>query len=171
MGTVEIVVAHPAGRRLAPRCSALLKRLLKETGRPGAGVTLLLASDREVRRLNRAWLGQDRTTDVLSFPAQGDLEPGRPHLGDIAISVAQAARQARRARWRLRDEISLLLTHGFLHLLGYDHETDGGEMRRLEEGLLDRVARVRLARRRVPWGEAGAGSGKGRGKRPEDRMS
>ena len=108
---------------------------------------------------------------MLSFPAQGDLEPGRPHLGDIAISVSQAARQARRARWRLGDEISLLLTHGFLHLLGYDHETDGGEMRRLEEGLLDRAARVRLARRRVPWGEAGAVSGKGRGKRPEDRMS
>lgn len=168
MGTVEIVVAHPAGRRLAPRCSRLLKRLLKETGRRGAGITLLLASDREVRRLNRAWLDRNRTTDVLSFPARGDLEPGQPHLGEIAISVSQAARQARQARWPLRDEISLLLTHGFLHLLGYDHEADGGEMRRLEEGLLDRAAGVRLARRRMPWGEARAASGKGRRKRPED---
>ena len=168
MGTVEIVVAHPAGRRLAPRCSRLLKRLLKETGRRDAGVTLLLASDREVRRLNRAWLHRDRTTDVLSFPARGDLEPGQPHLGEIAISVSRAARQARRARWPLRDEVSLLLTHGFLHLLGYDHESDGGEMRRLEEGLLDRAAGVRLARRRMPWGEAGAAPGKGRRKRPED---
>lgn len=170
MGTVEIVVAHPAGRRLAPRCSRLLKRLLKETGRRGAGVTLLLASDRDMRRLNRAWLDRDRTTDVLSFPARGDLEPGRPHLGEIAISVSRAARQARGARWPLRDEIALLLTHGFLHLLGYDHESDGGEMRRLEEGLLDRAAGVRLARRRLPWGEAGAAPGKGRRKRPEDRV-
>ena len=168
MGTVEVVVAHPDGRRLAPRCSRLLKRLLKETRRQRAGVTLLLASDRVVRRLNRAWLDRDRTTDVLSFPARGDLEPGRAHLGEIAISVSQAARQARRARWPLRDEVSLLLTHGFLHLLGYDHESDGGEMRRLEEGLLDRVAGIRLARRRIPWGEAGMAPGKGRRKRPED---
>ncbi len=169
MGTVEIVVAHPAGRRLAPRCSRLLRRLMRETGRRGTGVTLLLASDRELRRLNRAWLDRDRTTDVLSFPAQGDLEPGRPHLGDIAISVPQAARQARRANWRLHEEISLLVTHGFLHLLGYDHETDGGTMRSLEEGLLDRAARVRLARRRLPWGGAGPTPGKGRRKRPEVR--
>jgi probable rRNA maturation factor len=168
MGTVEIVVAHPAGRRLARRCSTLIKRLLTETGRPGAGVTLLLASDREVRRLNRAWLDRDRTTDVLSFPAGGDLEPGRPHLGDIAISLSQAARQARRAGWPLRNEVALLLTHGFLHLLGYDHETDRGTMRRLEEGLLGRAARVRLAQRRVPWGVPGAAPGRGRRRRPED---
>lgn len=169
MGTVEIVVAHPAGRRLAPGCSRLLRRLVKASGQRRAGVTLLLASDREVRRLNRAWLDRDRTTDVLSFPAQGELEPGRPHLGDIVISVPQAARQARRARWRLRDEVSLLLTHGFLHLLGYDHETDDGEMRRLEEDLLNRAARVRLARRRLPWGKARAAHGKGRRKRQEVR--
>jgi rRNA maturation RNase YbeY len=169
MGTVEIVVAHPAGRRLAGRCSTLLKRLLRQTGRPGAGVTLLLASDREVRRLNRAWLDRDRTTDVLSFPAGGDLEPGRPHLGDIAISLSQATRQARRAGWPLRNEVALLLTHGFLHLLGYDHETDRGMMRRLEEDLLCRAARVRLAQRRVPWGVPGAAPVRGRMRRPEDR--
>ena len=169
MGTVEIVVSHPAGGRLGRRCSTLLKRLLAETGRRDSGVTLLLASDREVRRLNRAWLDRDRTTDVLSFPAGKDLEPGRPHLGDIAISLPQAARQARRARWPLRDEVALLLTHGFLHLLGYDHETDDGTMRRLEEGLLSRAARVRLARRRVPWGAPRAATERGRAKRPEDR--
>ena len=169
MGTVEIVVAHPAGGRLARRCSTLLKRLLDETGRRGAGITLLLASDREVRRLNRAWLDHDRTTDVLSFPSGGDLEPGRPHLGEIAISLPQAARQARRAGWPLRDEVALLLTHGFLHLLGYDHETDKGTMRRLEEDLLSRTARIRLARRRVPWGTPGTAPGRGRTRRPEDR--
>jgi probable rRNA maturation factor len=120
--------------------------------RDGSGVTLLLASDTEVRRLNRMFLGKDRTTDVLSFPSRGDLVPGHRHLGDLAVSVPQARRQARRARWTLEEEMALLVTHGFLHLLGYDHETDRGDMKRLEETLLARVARVSLRRRRLPWG-------------------
>jgi len=159
MGQVEIVVACRGGRRLAAPCSRLLRRLLKATRRERSGVTLLLASDEHVRRLNRRWRGTRRTTDVLSFPARGELEPGQPHLGDIAISVPQAARQARRARWSLEDEMALLLTHGFLHLLGYDHETDDGVMRRLEEDLLRRAAGVALRRRRVPWGEGWATAG------------
>ncbi len=115
-------------------------------------MTLLLAADPEVRRLNRLYRRKDRSTDVLSFPAEGDLEPGRPHLGEIAISVTQAVRQARRAGWSLREETSLLVVHGFLHLIGYDHERDNGAMRRKEEALLRRVARVRLDRRGITWG-------------------
>jgi probable rRNA maturation factor len=154
MGPVEVVVARPAWRSMAPRCTRLLGRLLRATGRAGSGVTLRLAPDREVRRLNRIFRGKDRTTDVLSFPARGDLEPGRHHLGDLAISLPQARRQARRAGWSVEEELSLLVTHGFLHLLGYDHETDDGEMRRLEKDLLARAARVFLNRRRLPWGGA-----------------
>jgi len=153
MGPVVVVVARPAWRSMAPRCTRLLGRLLRATGRTDSGVTLRLAPDREVRRLNRIFRGKDRTTDVLSFPACGDLEPGRLHLGDLAISVPQARRQARRAGWSLEEELSLLVTHGFLHLLGYDHEKDDGEMRRLEKELLARAARVFLNRRRLPWGE------------------
>ncbi len=153
MGAIEVLAAVPAGRRVAPACRRLLRRLLRETARPRDGVTLLLAADAAVRRLNRRYRGKDRTTDVLSFPAGGDLEPGRPHLGEIAISMPRAARQARRAGWRLEEEIALLVTHGYLHLLGYDHETDDGTMRRLEENLLRRAGVV-LSRRRRPWGDA-----------------
>ena len=156
MGPVEVVVARRTWRRLAPRCSRLLGRLLRATGRTGSGVTLLLAPDAGVRRLNRTFLKKDRTTDVLPFPAGGGLVPGPPHLGDLVVSVPQARRQARRAGWSLEDELSLLVTHGFLHLLGYDHERDSGEMRRLEEDLLARTAHVSLKRRRLPWGEAQA---------------
>ncbi len=106
-----------------------------------------------MRRLNREFRGKDQTTDVLSFPAVSDLEPGRPHLGEIAISLPRAGRQARRADWRLRDELALLVTHGYLHLLGYDHEKDDGAMHRLEERLLLRTAGVVLDSRRTPWGE------------------
>jgi probable rRNA maturation factor len=152
MGEVAIVVAAPTGRRLAASCRSVLHALLREMGRRGCSVTLLLESDTTLRRLNRTFRGEDRTTDVLSFPAGGDLEPGHPHLGDIAISVPRAGRQARRAGWTLREEMALLVTHGFLHLLGYDHEIDDGTMRRLEEDLLRRAARVLMARRRLPWG-------------------
>ncbi|MFQ5878118.1 MAG: rRNA maturation RNase YbeY [Acidobacteriota bacterium] len=155
MGSIEVVAADPAGRRLAPACGRLLRRLVRATGRQGAGVTVLLASDAEVRRLNRTFRGVDRATDVLSFPSGGPLQPGGGHLGDIAISVPRAARQARRAGWSLANELGLLLTHGYLHLLGHDHETDDGEMWRLERELLRSAARVPIGARRRPWGEAG----------------
>ena len=160
MGAVTVIAARPSWRRLAPRCARLLGRLRRETRATGS-VTLRLANDREVRRLNRDFRGKDRTTDVLSFPAQGDLEPEEPHLGDLAVSVPQARRQARRAGWSLEEEMSLLVTHGFLHLLGYDHERDQGQMRRLEESLLVRLARVSLKKRGLPWGDAGSAGPEG----------
>jgi probable rRNA maturation factor len=161
MGAIAVLVARPAWRGFAPRCSRLLGRLLRATRKGRCGVTLLLASDKEMRRLNRVFLGRDRATDVLSFPARGELEPGSPHLGDLAVSVPQARRQARRAGWTVEEELALLVTHGFLHLLGYDHEEDDGEMRRLEEGLLERAAHVSLRKRRLPWGDASGGASGG----------
>lgn len=80
-----------------------------------------------MRRLNRDFRRQDRTTDVLAFSAgEGEL------LGDIVVSVPYAARQARRHGESPSREIERLLLHGYLHLLGYDHETDDGEMDKLE---------------------------------------
>jgi len=81
------------------------------------------------------------------------LEPGTAHLGEIAVSLETAARQARRAGWPLASELALLLTHGLLHLLGHDHETDDGTMHRLERRLLLKVAGIDLAERALPWGE------------------
>jgi probable rRNA maturation factor len=152
-GRIEVVARHPAGRRLVPALRRLVGRLLRRQGHGTAGLSLLLASEAELRRLNRRFLGKDRPTDVLSFPAGGALEPGVPFLGEIAISVPRAAIQARRAGWALREEAALLTVHGVLHLLGYDHERDDGTMRRLEEDLLRRDAGVVLGRRRRPWGD------------------
>jgi rRNA maturation RNase YbeY len=149
---VEVVTRTAGGSRHALRSRRLLHGLRRATRRSSFGLTLLITGDGEIRRLNRRHLGHDRTTDVLSFPADGMLEPGRAHLGDIAVSLPRARRQARRAGWPLDSEMALLLTHGYLHLLGHDHETDDGTMHRLEARLLERVARVRLDRRRLPWG-------------------
>lgn len=100
-----------------------------------------LVGDRAMREVNRRHRAKDQTTDVLSFAAGGVPDPeGSRHLGDILISVPQAARQARERGHGLDRELRVLLLHGYLHLLGYDHERDGGKMlrlqRRLEEALL-----------------------------------
>ena len=153
---VEVVSRTAGGDRHAVSSRRLLLGLRRATRKSDCGVTLLLTGDREIRTLNRRHLGHDRTTDVLSFPGSGTLEPGTAHLGDIAVSLPRARRQARRAGWPLDSEMALLLTHGYLHLLGHDHETDDGAMHRLEARLLERVARVRLDRRRLPWGHTAA---------------
>ncbi len=134
-------------------------------------MTVLLTTDAEIRRLNRSFRNCDRTTDVLSFPFDGDLEPRKAHLGDIAISMPRAARQARRAGWPLASEIALLITHGYLHLLGYDHETDDGIMRRREVSLLRRIARIDLSDRNLVWGGRADGEETGRARRHVGRSA
>jgi probable rRNA maturation factor len=99
-----------------------------------AGATVVFVSDRAMAELNRRWRGTRGTTDVLSFPAAQDkFEKSEGlNLGDIVISVEQAARQAKENKLSLNTEVAQLILHGLLHLCGYDHATDKGEMNRLE---------------------------------------
>lgn len=94
----------------------------------GAPFTVLLSSDRRLRRLNRAFLGKDTPADVLSFPSPGP----DGFLGEMAISVPRAREQAAALGHSIESEIAILMLHGVLHLLGHDHEADRGRMRRLE---------------------------------------
>lgn len=98
-------------------------------------VALVLAGEGRVRRLNARYRGKDLPTDVLSFPGPG----GEAGLGDIVISVPTARRNARRQGHGLGRELEVLALHGFLHVLGYDHEKDGGRMDRLEARLRRRL--------------------------------
>jgi probable rRNA maturation factor len=100
-------------------------------------LALVLGGDRALRTLNARYRRKDRPTDVLSFPAGG----GEAGLGDVLISVPAAERNARRLGRSLESELQVLALHGFLHIVGYDHETDDGEMERLE---------ARLRRRLIP---------------------
>jgi len=97
-------------------------------------VTVVFVSDRAMRELNRLWRHKRGTTDVLSFPAdQDEFEKVEGStLGDVVISIEQAARQAKENEFTLEQEIAQLILHGMLHLCGYDHGTDNGEMNRLE---------------------------------------
>jgi probable rRNA maturation factor len=99
-----------------------------------ASATIAFVSDRAMRELNRLWRHQRGTTDVLSFPAEQDRfeRTEGTRLGDVVISIEQAARQAKQNRFTLNEEVAQLILHGLIHLCGYDHATDGGEMDRLE---------------------------------------
>jgi probable rRNA maturation factor len=108
---------------------------------PVDGVTVAFVSDRAMRELNRMWRGKRTTTDVLSFPAdQTEFEKAEgARLGDVVISVEQAGRQAKEHRLNFDHEVAQLIMHGLLHLAGYDHETDHGQMDRLELKLRKRL--------------------------------
>jgi len=111
-----------------------LRRLLEDAARSlgvSGEVALVITRDPAVRELNARYRGQDKPTDVLSFPGPG----GNAGLGDIVVSVDTAERNARRLGRTLQRELDVLALHGFLHVLGYDHETDDGTMDRLERRL------------------------------------
>ena len=124
-----------------------LTRARKAVGLDGE-INVLLADDARLRALNRSFRGKNKATDVLSFPAATN---GEGAAGDIAISVETAARQAAEHGHTLTEELRILLLHAVLHLAGFDHETDAGEMRareqllrvklRLPAGLIERVQR------------------------------
>ena len=98
-------------------------------GRNESLATIAFVSDKTIRQLNRQFRGIDKATDVLSFPA-GDNDEA--NLGDIAISVDTASAQAKENGLKFDEEVAQLILHGLLHLCGYDHETDDGEMNKLE---------------------------------------
>jgi probable rRNA maturation factor len=104
-------------------------KALTAIGKDESSATIAFVSDKKIRELNRQFRGIDKATDVLSFPADG---PDELNLGDIAIATETAATQARENGLSFNDEIAQLILHGLLHLSGYDHETDNGEMNRLE---------------------------------------
>lgn len=96
-------------------------------------VDVFIAGNPDIRRLNREFRGKDKPTDVISFPAAE--ASGGGIAGDIAISASIAAENARRFGHAFAEELKVLILHGMLHLAGYDHETDRGQMERIEAAL------------------------------------
>jgi probable rRNA maturation factor len=157
---LAVVLLNRQRRRRAP--VTRLRRVLQEAARAlhvSGEVALVLTGDAPVRRLNARYRGKDKPTDVLSFPGPGggrfapdakkrrsrihsDSESRDMGLGDIVISLDTAARNAPRFGRTLGEELEILTLHGFLHVLGYDHEADDGTMDRLERRLRRRLLGV-----------------------------
>ncbi|SMB92987.1 probable rRNA maturation factor [Thermanaeromonas toyohensis ToBE] len=151
---MECFINNQLASELDPNLEKMIRVLLEEAARlegvpEEAEVSLTLVDDEEMRRLNRNFRGIDAPTDVLSFALQEKV-PGEPEiqggegellLGDIFISLDTARRQAKAYGHSLEREIGLLTIHGFLHLLGYDHDTPEAEetMFRRQQELLSRV--------------------------------
>lgn len=142
---VEVILAEPGWRRLLPRAEELARRAaraaLREEGASGS-MTVLLADDRELKRLNGEHRGKDKPTNVLSFPGSA---PG--YLGDIALALGVVRREAKAAGKRPAVHFAHLVAHGTLHLLGHDHLT-AGEARRMERAEARALHRLRLPN---PW--------------------
>ena len=124
------------------RTKRFLNRALVLSGRKAGvdEVSVLFCGDAAIRRLNRTYRAKDKTTDVLSFPSGA---AGNGFLGDLIVSEPEARRQATSSGTRFDSVIEKLLLHGLLHLLGYDHETDDGEMDELEGKLRRRLSTAR----------------------------
>jgi probable rRNA maturation factor len=122
---------HPVA---ASALRQFLSQLTAQLGRSQASFTVVLVTDEAMRTYNRKYRGFDKTTDVLSFRGDGD------YLGDILISAETAYNQASKSpKLTFETNIRRLMLHGFLHLIGYDHETDDGEMRGIEKRLRRRL--------------------------------
>jgi probable rRNA maturation factor len=120
--------SRPVAEALRRVVSGCLERL----GRENCEVHLLIAGDDRLKELNRRFLGLDRATDVLSFADGERLPTGTVLLGEIAVSLDAARRQARELGHGEERELEELVLHGTLHLLGYDHVRDRGEMNEIE---------------------------------------
>lgn len=141
-----------SGHALSPVAPAALKRWAGQVVRAVRGasfarhceLSVVLTGDAQVRKMNKAYRKKDKTTDVLAFPLREGRVlksglPGSGALGDVMISVPQTLRQAKAAGKKPREEMALLLTHGILHLLGYDHVTPAQEKRMF--ALQDKILR------------------------------
>ena len=129
---LDVVFVNRQRKRKVAKARFL--RILREAARTlrvSGELAIVFAGDGVLRRLNGRYRGKDRPTDVLSFPGPG----GSEGLGDVLISMPAAERNARRLGRTFAQELDVLALHGFLHLLGYDHETDDGTMDRLERRL------------------------------------
>lgn len=133
--TLGIALQNPRGYKDVGQkaLEAWLRKLVAALAPKAGSLAARLTSDAEVQRLNRRFRGMDKPTDVLSFP--GETTADGYHVGDIVISVPTARRQAAESDHALARELRVLLLHGLLHCLGYDHETDDGAMERRERRL------------------------------------
>ena len=131
---IEIVNRQRRRKIEKKQWRAFAEEALESIGAKKDSATIVFLSDRAIRELNRRFRGKDYATDVLSFPCAAEPfeTENRSQLGEVVISVQRATAQSQSNRLSFDNEVKQLILHGLLHLCGYDHEIDKGEMNRLE---------------------------------------
>jgi probable rRNA maturation factor len=140
---IDVIIDSPRWKR-HPGAARLVRRALR-TAAPAPARTcelaVMLTDDKSIRALNRQWRGKGAATNVLSFPAAPGRRPAARHLGDIVIAYETTAAESRAEGKPFDHHLVHLVVHGFLHLLGYDHESDreAEDMERREQKILARL--------------------------------
>ena len=131
---IEVINRQRNRKINVKQCREFGERALRLIDSSKQAVTIVFVGDAAIRKLNKEFRGKDQVTDVLSFPTQAEPfeNENQSLLGEVVISVQRAADQAKQNRLTFSNEVEQLILHGLLHLCGYDHETDDGEMNRLE---------------------------------------
>jgi probable rRNA maturation factor len=131
---IEVVNRQRRRKIVAKQWREFTERALSAIGGDKRSATIVFVSDDAIKQLNRRFRGKNVVTDVLSFPTEAEPfeAESRKQLGDVVISVQRALAQAKANRLSFSGEVEQLILHGLLHLCGYDHETDKGQMNRLE---------------------------------------
>ena len=127
--SVEIIRRDESKKVSSRKLKKIAQKVLEIVERDQAELCLVLVGNREIQKLNAKYRKKDYPTDVLSFPAGDELPPGVLLLGDVIISVEKAREQAEQRKRTLDEELVVLLIHGILHLLGYDHERSAKDAR------------------------------------------
>lgn len=134
------IVNRQRGRKMGlKQRREFAEKALQAISKDEKDVSIAFVSDDVIRKLNRQFRGKDYATDVLSFPSKAEAFENQTDLGEIVISVQRAAAQAKHNGVSFSNEVAQLILHGLLHLCGYDHETDRGEMNRLEMRLRNQL--------------------------------
>jgi len=131
---IEIINRQRSKPINARQLRELGERALRTIGSSKQTATVVFVGDAAIRKLNKQFRGKDQVTDVLSFPNEAERfeAENQSQLGEVVIAVERAATQAKQNGLTFSNEVAQLTLHGLLHLCGYDHETDNGEMNRLE---------------------------------------
>lgn len=143
---IDVVIASTRWRK-APQAARLVRRAIAAAAPAQARkaeLSVVLTDDRAIRTLNRRWRGKNKPTNVLSFPTPAQRRGAPRHLGDVVIAYETVAGEARAAHKRFDHHLAHLAVHGFLHLLGYDHESH------VEADAMERRERRVLARLGIP---------------------
>lgn len=131
---IEIINRQRRQKINAGQCREFGERAVHAIGAVKRDATIVFVSDTAIKTLNRRFRGKDSVTDVLSFPNHAEKfeAENESNLGEVVISVPRAAAQAKQNGLSFANEVRQLILHGLLHLCGHNHETDKGEMNRLE---------------------------------------